>query len=323
MKKFLGIVVLALGAHAAWAEVPNSELMELGKKLYFDPRLSQDGTVSCNSCHNLMSNGSDGRPGSVGVGGKVGGRKAPTVWNSEVYGAFFWDGRAASLEEQAKGPLVNPIEMAMKDHKAVEERVKKIGYAPFFEKVFNSKDAIKIDNIASAIAHFERSLFVRNSRFDQFLAGKKDALSEQAKRGYQLVQEVGCLACHNGPDFAGPQIPKQAFLMKFPTLPDPAIEKEYKISQDLGRYQVTKNDSDKHMWRVQSWRNVALTAPYFHNGAVKTLQEAVRVMAKVQLNRDLKSHEINDIVAFLDSLTSDFPKVSLPELPMLKHEALF
>ncbi len=111
--------------------------------------------------------------------------------------------------------------------------------------------------------------------------------------------------------------------MKFPTLPDPAIEKEYKISQDLGRYQVTKNDSDKHMWRVQSWRNVALTAPYFHNGAVKTLQEAVRVMAKVQLNRDLKSHEINDIVAFLDSLTSDFPKVSLPELPMLKHEALF
>lgn len=301
----------------------NEELIELGKKLFFDPRLSADGTVSCNSCHNLMANGSDGRPSSVGVGGKVGTRKSPTVWNSQAYNFFFWDGRAASLEEQSKGPLVNPIEMAMPNHKAVEERLHKIGYKALFEKVFKTKDAVKIDNFALAVASFERSLFVRNSRFDQFLAGKKEAITEQAKKGYQLVQDLGCMSCHNGPDFAGPQIPDSPFLMKFPTLPNNEIENQYKISQDLGRFQTTKKDTDKNMWRVQSWRNVALTAPYFHNGTVKTLQEAVRIMAKVQLNRDLKKQEIDDIVAFLDSLTSEFPKITLPELPMIKKESLF
>lgn len=299
------------------------EVVELGKKLYFDPRLSADGTISCNSCHNLMGNGSDGRPSSVGVRGQVGGRKAPTVWNSKVYSAFFWDGRAPSLEEQAKGPLINPIEMAMKDHKEVEERLKKIGYTELFEKVFSKKDSVNIDNFATAVASFERSLFVQNSPYDKFLAGNKKAISEAAKRGYQLVQNTGCLACHNGPDFAGPQTASQGFFMKFPTIPDESIEKQYKLSEDLGRYQVTKQESDKNFWRVQSWRNVSLTAPYFHNGSVKTLHEAVRVMAKVQLNKELKSTEINDIVSFLDSLTSEFPKISLPELPMTKHEALF
>ncbi len=323
MNKLTLIILLVFTAPIQAVDIHDSELVELGKKLYFDPRLSADGTVSCNSCHNLMVNGSDGRPGSVGVGGKIGARKAPTVWNSKAYSAFFWDGRAASLEAQAKGPLINPIEMAMPDHRAVEERLKKIGYSPIFDKVFKTKDSVKIDNFALAVASFERTLFVRNSRFDQFLAGKKDAISERAKKGYQLVQDIGCLACHNGPDFAGPQTPDTPFLMKFPTVPELEIEKQYKISQDLGRYQTTRKDSDKNMWRVQSWRNVALMAPYFHNGAVKTLQEAVRVMAKVQLSRDLKGYEIDEIVAFLDSLTGEFPKITLPELPMIKHESLF
>lgn len=322
MKQLALFVALTLSAPAL-SSTKNPELVELGKKLFFDPRLSADGTVSCNSCHNVMGNGSDGRPGSVGVGGQIGGRKAPTVWNSQVYSAFFWDGRADSLEAQAKGPLTNPIEMAMKDHKAVEERVQKIGYAPIFEKVFKSKDAVKIDNIAKAIAEFERTLFVRNSPFDTFQAGKKDAISEQAKRGYKLVQEVGCVSCHNGVDFAGPQLGKDPFLMKFPTFADEAIEKQYNISKDLGRYETTKKDSDKNMWRVESWRNIALTAPYFHNGSAKTLHEAVRVMAKVQLNKVLKPSEIDDIVAFLDSLTGQFPIVAMPVLPRQKYESLF
>jgi len=147
-----------------------------------------------------MGNGSDGRPGSVGVGGQIGGRKAPTVWNSQVYSAFFWDGRADSLEAQAKGPLINPIEMAMKDHKAVEDRVKQVGYEPIFEQVFKNKSSITIDNIAKAIAEFERTLFVRNSAFDRFKAGNQNAISAQAKRGYQLAQDVGCMSCHNGVD---------------------------------------------------------------------------------------------------------------------------
>ena len=271
-----------------------------------------------------MGSGSDGRPGSVGVGGQIGGRKAPTVWNSQVYSAFFWDGRADSLEAQAKGPLINPIEMAMKDHKEVEERVKKIGYQPIFDKVFkNAKNSVNIDNIAKAIAEFERTLFVRNSPFDQFLAGKTHAISEKAKRGYALVQSVGCVSCHNGQDFAGPQMGTTPFLMKFPTFPDAEIEKTYAISKDLGRYTVTKNDADKNMWRVESWRNVVLTAPYFHNGSAKTLHEAVRVMAKVQLNRVLKPEETDDIVAFLETLTGEFPTVAMPVLPRLKQESLF
>ncbi len=318
------ILSLLLLLSSPYAYTQNTTLVELGKQLYFDPRLSDDGTVSCNSCHNVMGNGSDGRPNSVGVKGQVGGRKAPTVWNSQVYSAFFWDGRADSLETQAKGPLSNPIEMAMKDHKAVEERVKIIGYEGLFEKVFHKKNAINIDNIASAIAAFERTLFTRNSPFDEFQAGKQNAISEQAKRGYKLIQEVGCISCHSGVDFAGPKMEKGVpFLMKFPTMPDEVIEKQYKISEDTGRFKTTNKDSDKHMWRVASWRNVALTAPYFHNGSAKTLDEAVRVMAKVQLNRVLKENEIKDIVAFLDSLTSKFPTITMPVLPLQKHKSLF
>jgi cytochrome c peroxidase len=321
--KHIALLALLSFSGPALSNTAVSELSELGKKLFFDPRLSEDGSISCSSCHNVMGNGSDGRPGSVGIRGQVGGRKAPTVWNSQAYTAFFWDGRADSLEAQAKGPLTNPIEMGMIDHKAVEERLLKIGYAPEFEKVFKTKDSIKIDNFAKAVAEFERTLFVRNSKFDQFKAGKHDAISEDAKRGYKLIQEVGCVSCHNGVDFAGPQMGAQPFLMKFPMFADAAIEKQYNLSKDLGRYQVTKNDSDKNMWRVQSWRNVSLTAPYFHNGSVKTLHEAVLVMAKVQLNRDLKSKDIEDIVAFLDSLTGEFPKISMPTLPTPKFQAMF
>ncbi len=292
--------------------------VELGKKLYFDPRLSVDGTVSCNSCHNVMAGGTDNRPVSVGVGGKKGSRSAPTVWNSAYLTAQFWDGRAPTLEEQAKGPILNPVEMGMPSADVVVARIKGIpGYAEEFKSVFGGKDPVTYDNIAKAIATYERTLVTRNSPFDRYMHGDKHALSAQAQRGMKLVEQIGCTACHMGPNFAGPTaLPMgQGFYQKFPLNTDNDYVKKYHLEDDLGRYQVTKNDNDKHMWRVPTWRNVALNAPYFHNGSVPTLDEAVRVMARTQLNTTLTDAQVADIVTFLNSLTGEFPKQTLPRLP--------
>lgn len=263
-----------------------------------------------------MSSGTDNQRFSFGVNSKRGGRSAPTVWNAAYMSVQFWDGRAASLEDQAKGPLTNPVEMAMENHQAVVDRLKKIeGYRSQFKVVFKTDD-FTIDHVAKAIAAYERTLVTPRSAFDKFIGGQKNAMSDAAKRGYQLVQTVGCVTCHNGPNFAGPALPVgQGFYMKFPTIPGTDYDKKYKFSDDKGRYEVTKNDADKNMWRVPTWRNVALTAPYFHNGSVDTLDEAVKVMAKTQLNRDLNDQETKDIVAFLNALTGEFPKQTMPQLP--------
>lgn len=301
------------------ADNPMSEAkIELGKQLFFDPRLSVDGTVSCNSCHNVMASGTDNRPVSVGVAGQKGGRSAPTVWNAAFLTAQFWDGRAATLEDQAKGPVLNPIEMGMPSQEVAVARIKAIpGYAEQFKTVFGGADPVTYDNIAKAIATYERTLVTPNSAFDRFMKGDKQALSEQAQRGMKAVEEVGCTACHTGANFAGPtSLPMgEGFYQKFPTFADNVYVKKYKLDEDQGRYAVTKDDSDKHMWRVPTWRNVALTAPYFHNGAVPTLDEAVRVMAKTQLNKDLSDAQVADIVAFLNSLTGEFPPQRFPQLP--------
>jgi len=290
--------------------------IELGKQLFFDPRLSLDGTVSCNSCHNVMSGGDDARAVSVGVGGQKGGRSAPTVWNSAFMTAMFWDGRMATLEDQAKGPMTNPVEMAMPSHDLVVERLKAIpGYVSQFEKVFG-KNSLNIDNAARAIAAYERTLITPGAPVDRFLSGEKKALSAAAQRGLTLVQEVGCTSCHSGVNYAGPALPAGTpFLQKHPTFTDNAWVSKYNLAKDLGRYDVTKNESDRNMWRVPTLRNIALTAPYFHNGSVATLDEAVRVMAKTQLNRDLKDDQVADIVAFLEGLTGEFPAQTLPRLP--------
>lgn len=299
--------------------------IELGRKLYFDPRLSKDGTISCNSCHNVMAGGDDNRAVSVGVDAKTGGRSAPTVWNSAFLSVQFWDGRAKSLEEQAKGPLTNPVEMAMPSHDAVMERVKSIpGYVEDFKKAFGAKEAMTIDRLAQAIAAYERTLITPNSPFDRFMKGNKKALSASAQRGMKKVQEVGCLTCHSGPNFAGPLLPEgQGFFMKFPLIAGSAYDDKYDLTDDKGRYEVTKNDADKNLWRVATWRNVALTAPYFHNGSVKTLDEAVRVMAKTQLGKDLADADVSDIVSFLESLTGEFPKQTMPRLPATSGKTFF
>jgi len=295
----------------------------LGKQLFFDPRLSVDGTVSCNSCHNLMASGTDNRPNSVGVHGNHGGRSAPTVWNAAFLTTQFWDGRAPSLEEQAKGPILNPVEMGMPGKNDVLKRLNAIpGYVNEFKAVFGGDDPVTYDNMAKAIAAFERTLLTPNSPFDRYQKGDKKAMSEQALKGMELVNSVGCTSCHNGVIFAGPQLPMgQGFFQKFPTFPS-KYEDMYKLKEDMGRYEATHDEADKHMWRVPTWRNVALTAPYFHNGSVKTLDEAVRVMAKTQLNKELKADQVDAIVAFLNSLTGEFPDITMPRLPATVDNSL-
>jgi len=290
--------------------------VELGKQLYFDTRLSSTGTVSCNSCHNVMKGGEDNRATSLGINGKTGDRSAPTVWNAAFMSAQFWDGRAKNLEEQAKGPMVNPVEMGNPNHDVVVKRLKQIpGYTRQFKTVFGGSDPLTIDNVAKAIAAYERTLVTANSPFDRYVKGDKQAMKPAALRGMDLVQTIGCTSCHTGPNFAGPPMSEgKGFFMPFPRFESPYVAK-YRLKGDVGRYKVTQNEADRYMWRVPTWRNVALTAPYFHNGSVKTLDEAVRVMAKSQLNKTLTEPEVKDIVAFLNSLTGPFPRQTAPKLP--------
>lgn len=300
--------------------------VELGKKLYFDPRLSITGTVSCNSCHNVMSNGTDSRPTSMGVHGKTGARNAPTVWNAAFLSAQFWDGRAATLEDQAKGPILNPVEMGMPTQQAPLSRIRDIpGYQLEFKAVFGGDEPITYDNIAAAIAAYERTLITRNSPYDRYIKGDKKALSAQAQRGLELVKSLGCTGCHSGPLFAGPVTLKvgEGFYQRFPIYSDNDYVAKYRLMEDTGRFTVTRSDADKYMWRVPTWRNVALTAPYFHNGAVPTLDEAVRVMAKAQLDKDLSDEQTKNIVAFLNSLTGEFPAQAMPRLPETPNTSLW
>jgi cytochrome c peroxidase len=268
-----------------------------------------------------MYHGGDGRPVGVGVHGQRGGRGSPTVWNSAFQTVQFWDGRAASLEEQAMGPLINDVEMGMGSHAYVVERLNNIpGYVSAFKNVFpKDKTPITIENVAKAIASYERTLITPNSPFDKYMKGNKKALSPQQIRGMKLVDQIGCTSCHTGVNFSGEEKMGVGNYKPFPQVPGSKYDKMYDLTKDLGRYEVTKNPEDKNHWRVPTWRNIAITAPYFHNGQVKTLDEAVRVMAKTQLDSDLTDTQVQDIVAFLDSLTGEFPVQSMPRLPNTKN----
>ncbi len=294
------------------ADNPSTEeKVELGKMLYHDPRLSSTGTVSCSSCHNTMLGGEDNRPNSMGVNGQTGGRSAPTVWNAAFNAVQFWDGRAPSLEAQAAGPVTNPIEMGMKDWDAVVARLKTIkGYNEAFARAFGDNSVSK-DNATKAIAAYERTLITPNSPYDQYVSGDKDALTEQQVRGMNKVAELGCTSCHSGAAFNG-----AGSFQRFPVHDNPYFAAQYHFKNDKGLAEVSKNPADEHLWKVPTLRNIALTAPYFHNGSVKTLDEAVKVMAKLQLDKDLSKEEIADIVAFLEGLTGQFPKQTMPTLPV-------
>lgn len=288
----------------------------LGKQLFFDPRLSIDGTVSCNSCHDVTGNGTDSRSVSVGVGGQQGGRSAPTVWNAAFLSSQFWDGRSATLEEQAKGPILNPIEMGMPHKEAAVDRISAIpAYKAQFVEIFGNKDPVTYDNIAKVIATYERTLITPNSPLDRFLRGDKSALTKQAQAGMKEFEDIGCVRCHRGPAFAGPLMPNgEVFYQYFPAFPS-EYDEEYGLKKDLGRRNTANIKAGPGLWRVPSLRNVALTAPYFHNGSVPTLKKAVKVMARVQLNRKISDEQADLLVAFLESLTGEFIVQTVPVLP--------
>jgi cytochrome c peroxidase len=246
----------------------------------------------------------------MGVNGQTGGRSAPTVWNSAFNKVQFWDGRAESLEAQAAGPVTNPIEMGMSSWDDVVVRLKTIeGYNSAFEQAFG-KGSISKENATKAIAAYERTLITPNSPYDRYVSGEKSALTAQEIKGMEKVAELGCTGCHSGPAFNGPGV-----YQKFPTIANGSLEAKYHFSKDKGLAEVSKKTEDEHFWKVPTLRNVVLTAPYFHNGSVKTLDDAVKLMAKLQLGKELSKDEVTDIVAFLNALTGEFPKQKMPTLP--------
>lgn len=294
--------------------------IELGKQLFFDPRLSITGTHSCNSCHNLSAGGEDNRAQPVGVYGRKGRRSTLTLWNAAYHTVYNWDGSAKTLEEQAEKHILDPKVMGMPDGDQVVARIAAIpGYREQFQEIFGGTGVTFI-NIARAIAGFERTLVTSNSPFDRFLRGDKQAISAQAQRGFEAFIEQRCASCHFWVNLAGPQPglalqQGQGFYELFPNHPGTDYEARYDLADDIGRYDHSQIDTDKRMWRVPSLRNAAITAPYFHNGAVKTLDEAVRVMAKTQVRHELSEAQVADIVAFLRTLTGEFPEIALPRLP--------
>ena len=285
------------------AKIANPALAELGKKLYFDPRLSKSGFISCNSCHNLSMGGTDNIKTSIGHNWNEGPINAPTVLNSSLNVAQFWDGRAADLKAQAGGPIANPGEMAFTHTLAVDVLQSIPGYTAEFKKAFGS-DKVNIDEVTKAIAAFEETLVTPNSRFDKWLKGDKKAISKDELAGYQLFKTSGCVACHNGPAVGGNSFQKMG------------VVEPYKASSPAeGRSAVTGKDADRFNFKVPTLRNVELTYPYFHDGAVNTLKEAVDIMGRLQLGKKFSEDENAKIVAFLKTLTGEQPNFKLPILP--------
>jgi cytochrome c peroxidase len=281
----------------------NLGMAELGKKLYFDPRLSKSGFISCNSCHNLSRGGSDNLPTSIGDRWQRGPINAPTVLNSSLSIAQFWDGRAADLKEQAGGPIANPGEMAFPHTLAVGVLGSIPEYLREFKQVFG-KDVIEISDVTAAIAEFEKTLVTPNSRFDLWLMGSQTALSPDEVAGYELFKTSGCVACHNGPAVGGAAFKKMG-----------VVEPYQAQSPAEGRSAVTGKDADRFNFKVPTLRNVELTYPYFHDGAANTLGDAVQTMGRLQLGKTFSNDEKAKIVAFLKSLTGEQPQFTLPSLP--------
>ncbi len=278
---------------------------ELGRMLFYDARLSKNHDVSCNSCHPLDRFGQDGQATSPGHKGQRGARSSPSVYNAALHIAQFWDGRAADVEAQAKGPVLNPIEMAMPDEGAVLAVLASIPeYVEAFSAAFPTADpSLSYDNMARAIGAFERRL-VTPGVFDVFLDGDDAVLSDAAARGLATFLEVGCVGCHSGPAVGGNGYQKLGLLRPYQT-------------EDPGRFALTGKESDRNVFKVPSLRNIAETAPYFHDGTIPTLDAAVRLMAEHQLGKELNDEQVRDLLEFLESLTGrpDPEYTAKPELP--------
>ncbi len=281
-------------------KVDNNKV-SLGKKLFFDTRLSFDNSISCASCHDLKSGfGADGKQFSDGVKGHKGTRNSPTVFNASLNFKQFWDGRANDLAAQARMPVTNPLEMGMASWSEVIEKLNQDPHYPDeFMATFGS--GINEDNIVSAIAEYEKTLITPNSPFDQFLLGNESAITEQQKKGYELFKAYGCVSCHQGKNVGG------NMFQKFGVLKDINLQTG-SLNEDLGRYEVTKNEWDKRVFKVPSLRLAVKTPPYFHNGSVKTIEEAVDIMIEFQLGRSVPETDRTAIISFLESLVGEIPK---------------
>lgn len=304
------LALSALSASAALLDsvnipkTPQQEAkIELGKMLWFDPRLSLSGKVSCNTCHDLSTNGADTKPLSIGYAGRKGTVNSPTVFNAEKQIAQFWDGRAKTLAEQATGPITNPLERAMTPELA-EGVIRSIpGYRPYFEKAFGSKNPT-FSEIAEALAAFETTLTTPNAPFERYLKGDKNALTQQQIDGLKLFRRSGCIRCHSGNLLGGTSFQKVGSVRPYVT-----------DNSSKGRMDVSGKPWDEMMFKVPTLLNVERTAPYFHDGAVKTLPDAVKKMADIQLDMNLSEKQVEEIVAFLESLNGELPKIEKPTLP--------
>lgn len=285
---------------------PSTEArVELGRALYSDKRLSKNHDIACASCHQLDRFGVDGEATSPGHRGQRGGRNSPTSFNAALHVAQFWDGRAPDVEAQAKGPVLNPIEMAMPNAASVETVLRSIpGYAPMFAAAFPGADpAVSFDNMALAIAAFERKL-ITPAPIDAFITGDAGALNDAQRRGLALFMDTGCITCHNGSAIGGATFQKLGLFEAYETA-------------DQGRFEVTGSENDRLVFKVPSLRNIEKTGPYFHDGSVTTLADAVRLMARHQLGKSLSDSEMADVIAFLGSLTgtADADLLASPALP--------
>lgn len=280
--------------------------VELGRMLYFDARLSKNHDLSCNSCHLLDKYGVDGEPTSDGHKKQTGTRNSPTVYYAAGHLAQFWDGREPDVEAQAKGPILNPIEMAMPDEASVLEVLESIpGYVEAFEKAFPEEDpALTYDNLAKAIGAFERKL-VTPSRWDDFLEGKHDLFSDQELAGLEKFVDVGCQTCHAGAHMGGDKYEKMGSVVEYPGL------------EDKGRFDATGKADDTHFFKVPSLRNIDKTGPYFHDGSIASLEEAIKLMAKHQLGAELSDKDVKNIASFLATMTGplDESYIAEPKLP--------
>ena len=290
----------------------------LGRALWYEPRLSRGNTVSCNSCHNLATAGVDNLPTSQGHEGQFGGRNSPTAVNAALLGSQFWDGRAKDVEEQAGGPLLNPVEMANTSQEAVVNKIKDIPeYQEMFKAAYGEgeKGAVTFANITEAIAAFERTLLTP-TRWDEYLKGNISALNEQERRGVKAFIDNGCIACHKGVTLGGDSF------QKFGLVDGPYWKFTGSKNQDEGRFEVTKAENDKFVFRVPGLRNVAKTYPYFHDGSVWELDKAVEIMGQAQLGKKLPEEQVKDIVAFLGTLNGTVSEYArtVPELPVSHSE---
>lgn len=285
-----------------------ADKVALGSMLYFDPRLSATHSISCASCHNLGLGGADNSPTSAGFHGTRGGRNSPTVFNAAYNFTQFWDGRAKDLEEQAGGPMVNPVEMASPKQHVAEQLAALPAYRGDFARAFPGEPSpVTLANAQKAIAVFEATLITPNAPFDRFLRGDAKALDANQKAGLTLFIDKGCSSCHAGVNMGG------TMYAKFGAVAAPDVR--YRPAGDKGRSGVTGKSADDYFFKVPSLRNIALTAPYFHTGSEQDLAKVVDIMARAQLGQTLTSAETAQIVGFLQTLTGDQPRVFTPQLP--------